>query len=363
MYKVEGSQAISFHRRFAMKKQASRMWSLGVDLAGDSFEAALAPDGAEARDWKGFERRGFALAPASSEGAKELAAWARQRIGAGRCVRVVVESTGKISARFASALRGLGLPEVLVANPARIKMFAASQGVRDKTDPIDAAMIALWAAMNRPEPPEPPSETQGALREKTRLREAYVRDLNAWENRLGEMDNEDDQNVVTVTIEHLKKQIEKLESEIQRTIKHDRDMLRQARFIKRVKGLKDVAASTITAELGDLKTYTRTEAVSAVGLCPRQFTSGKQVLRPPRLAKGAGAEVRRVLYMSATSLYRSKGAFRAWIDQREAAGWKKMKIITALMRKLLLVARAVVVNDGHYDESLIGRAPAQESSA
>ena len=54
------------------------------------------------------------------------------------------------------------------------------------------------------------------------------------------------------------------------------------------------------------------------------------------------------------SLFHSKGAMCEWIEERRARGIKEAKILGAVMRKLPLIARALMKNNGLYEESKIG---------
>ena len=58
---------------------------------------------------------------------------------------VALEATGGFETVAAAALAAAGLP-VVVVNPAQVRAFAKAIGQRAKTDPIDAAVIAHFAA-------------------------------------------------------------------------------------------------------------------------------------------------------------------------------------------------------------------------
>ena len=58
---------------------------------------------------------------------------------------VALEATGGFEAIATAALAAAGLP-VAVVNPAQVRSFARALGRRAKTDPIDAAVIAHFAA-------------------------------------------------------------------------------------------------------------------------------------------------------------------------------------------------------------------------
>lgn len=55
---------------------------------------------------------------------------------------LAVEATGGFETVVAAGLAGAGLP-VVVVNPAQVRAFADALGKRAKTDPIDAAVIAI----------------------------------------------------------------------------------------------------------------------------------------------------------------------------------------------------------------------------
>jgi transposase len=335
----------------------SSEFCLALDLAKRSAEAAIAPMGALEKDWKRFPTHTIGVPPESPQAIVDLLAWvASVAAPEARCRLVVVESTGNISRRFAAALNATErLPHVNIVNPARSKSYLISQGVREKTDRIDAAGLALYGARCNLHAPRELSASEMHLRELTRLREACMADRTMWQNRLGEACDDLVRKRVKEQIAAQERAIRNVEGDIEKALQADSALGQQAQWIKQVKGLKTVAANTITSELGDLSRYGRSELTAVSGVFPKRFDSGSSVHRPPRLACGGGRRVRRVLYMAATSILHSKGPLREYADRCIAAGQKKMQVIGALMRKLLLIARAVVCAKGKYDSKLIGR--------
>jgi transposase len=290
--------------------------------------------------------------PDSAEGVEALENWLAQIRPDGRCVRVVVEATGSLSRRVAHLLNPRGF-SVAIINPRRSKALGDSLGVREKTDRIDCAILALYGLMHQPAPTRLRSAASEQVRELTRLRAALVKDRTAWLGRQSEASSEPARRVIDMTIKNLEKQIADLEHQIDRLLAEEAELDFQVRRLKQIKGIGPQTARTLTAELGDLRTYSRGQIVAACGLFPKRFDSGKSVHKRPRLAKGGGGRVRRVLYMAATSLFHSKGPTRVWIEQLCAQGREKMQVEVIVMRKLLLVARAVMLNDGHYEPSKI----------
>lgn len=340
-----------------------KQFSLGVDLAQSSFHAALAGLGQGLAAWKRLPNIAVEHRPDSPEGIAALTSWLRSLIDPSACLFVVVESTGAMSARFAAALLGQGLAGVSIVNPHWTRAFGQSLGQREKTDALDAAVLALYGAVHRPQATALPSEEEAALRELTRLREELVNDRTAWSNRRRQAQCGEARQIIEQTISHLEGQIEEMERRIEAAIDRVPQMRAQAEALRQIDGFGPVLATTVTAEFGDLTRYERNQLAGRAGAFPRRHESGQSVRMSPRMAKGGGARLRRVLYMAATALFRSNGPFRQWIDRKLKAGVKRMHIIGALMRKLLLVGRAVMKNGGVYNPELLFKKPRPKKTA
>ena len=331
-----------------MKKRSAKQAFLyvGIDLAKDSFDAALAPELPDLEKWAALPHRHFDGRYDDPATIAQLRAWYESVSGRPAPALVVVESTGRMSGRFACALAPWA---VAIVNPKRIKDFASSLGQKHKSDRVDAAMIALYAARRAAEDEE--------LRAATRLRETLVAEITAWKSRLGETDDPVLREMIEATIAHLEKQRDTLEERARKIVDRSKRLAKQIAAIQKIPGIKRVVAPTLTAELGDLASYDRGALCAAAGLFPVENQSGS-VRRRSRLAKGAGGRARRVLHMGARSLFRSKGPLREHIEWHLSHGKTKACVLGIMMRKLLLIARAVMVNGGVYDPAQISFARA-----
>lgn len=329
-------------------------FTLGLDLAQASFDAAIAPEGWATAAWRELPHTHFELAPDTPEAAEALRAWLAEQGAHSRCLRVVLEATGALSRRVARVLRRAGWAEVAIVNPRRSKAFGDSLGVRDKSDRIDSAILSLFGMVHRPEATPLAEGASAEVRELSRLRQRLVEEQTGWKNRLTQVSSPVARKAIEKTLRHLERQAKELDRQIDELIDQDPVLSAQVRALKKIKGIGPVNARTLTAELGDLRQYTRAQLVALAGLFPKQFDSGTSVHKRPRLAKGGGGRLRRVLYMAATSLFNSKGEMRRWIEGQLAKGHEKMVVEVMVMRKLLLVARAVMINGGHYEPSKIG---------
>ncbi len=127
----------------------------GVDIGSSSLAARIGQDGAAAT---------FANTP---EGIAELAAFCQTH----QVALVAMEATGGYEQRAFAQLSEHGLP-VAVVNPRAVRQFAQSMGSLEKTDAIDAGMIAWYAQTRRSQPLCLAPPTQLELRARvTRLRQ------------------------------------------------------------------------------------------------------------------------------------------------------------------------------------------------
>lgn len=336
--------------------QLSGEYCLSLDLAKCSAVAAIGPMGASEKDWKTFATHVIEAPPESSEAIADLLAWVRSATDrAAVCRRVVVEATANISKRFARALNAKKrLPLVNIVNPARSKAYLVSVGARNKTDKVDAACLALYGARCELATPREPSAAQERLCELSRLREAYVEDRTIWKNRRGEACDPTVRKRIGESIAACDRSIGDVERDIRLVLKEDKTLGDQVRWLQKIHGIGFVTAVVITGELGDLRDYTRGQIVAVAGVFPKLHESGSSVHLRPRMAKGGGGHVRRALYMGATSLFHSKSPLRQLLTRHIEAGKTKMCALGAAMRKMLLIARAVVKAGGDYRPEMIG---------
>lgn len=324
----------------------NRLW-VGIDLAQDSFEAAVCPEGFQTAHWRTLECLSFTN---DAQGRRRLANWLRGQ----RLAGLVVESTGALSARLADALSKLDLPRPVIINPHFALAFAKSLGVREKTDRTDARTLAAFAATHRPVVRRELSATQRELRELSRQRQALVEQRGAWRDRRRQALSTAAKRSATAVVKALGTQIDHLTDRMRALIAEDPELARQRRLLTTVPGIGPLIAMILLAEFADLRDWSRAEIVAYAGLFPREHTSGTSVRRPARLAKGGGGPIRRALYLAAMSLMRGRTALAGFAARLCERGKTKMCALGALMRKILLVARAVVRTDRPYEEALIG---------
>jgi transposase len=327
--------------------QNKNFW-IGVDVAKETFDAALAPEGAAPQDWRALEVRHYQFA---TKQIAHFAQWVREQEG--QCLGICLKSTGIYSHRFARAIAAHGPIDCSIVNPARPLAFARSLGVRDKTDRTDAAVLALFGLVHRPAPTAELSPTRQHLRALWRLREDYLAERDAFRCRIEQCDDARVARELRTTLKHFQTRIERIEAEIQSLVETDERMNQDAQLLATIPGIGRVTAWMLLAELGNLREWKRGELIGYAGLFPRVRESGKSARRP-QLARGGGGRIRKGLYLGTCSLRRTHGPLSDFTQRLIDKGKEKMCAIAALMRKLLLVARAVVVSGKPFDPERIG---------
>ena len=320
---------------------------IGVDLSKKSFDAAVADLECPVAEWM--------LLPAASfdvdQSLKVFTRWVQTQVRDGAVVGVCIESTGRLGWRFMKAL-GNALGAVAMVNPARTKAFGDSLGRRDKTDRVDARVLAMYGATIQPEPTSMPSPLMRELQECNRLFSVLSTDKQAYETRLK------DEPVSSLVRKELKRTILALErrmASVQKRMDHliasDERLSKDIEHITSIKGVGPRTAYVLLAELGDLRRFSRNEIASYVGLYPSRHESGTSVRKRPRMVKRGGAPIRKALYTCAMSAIRWNPQMQQLYHRLKRNGKASMAALGAVMRKLLLLARSLLVHNTYYDPS------------
>ncbi len=325
---------------------SNKFW-IGCDIAKKTFWIALANVDSTDTNWTKLPHHEFEH---SKEGVADFLQWLKSHgIDKQAIAGVCLESTGRLSIQWALLLDNR-LGPVSIVNPTAPKAFGISLGIRDKTDRVDACVCALFARTKRPAPTTFHSPKQQELCEQFRCYLALDKQRIANEQRLNDgPSSKSVRDVLRKTIKALARQIAKLEAAMDETIKSDDALFADAKQAKSITGIGDKTTRCILGEFGDLRQYKRNELVALAGLFPKQFSSGTSVRKKPRLAKGGGGRVRRILYMCSMSARIHNPHIKRFADRLERNGKNPMQVLGAIMRKLLLMVRAVVISGKPYD--------------
>lgn len=271
-------------------------------------------------------------------GFEQLDAWLRNRKA--NVVHVCLEATGGYGEAVAEHLYDGG-HTVSVINPMQIKAFGRSALVRTKSDAIDAELIARFCQAHQPPAWSPPPREIRNLRAFIRRREALTEMISAEKNRLESAGSSTVRTDIRDHVAFLDEQLRKLESEIGKHIDSHPGLREIIDKLDEIPGFGEITAIKLVAETNGFSVCdTARQLVAYAGLNPRHYQSGA-VHRHMGISKIGNAAVRKALYYAALTAKNRSQYFRTFVRRLEAAGKKPKVIITAIMRKLLVLALAV----------------------
>jgi transposase len=296
--------------------------SVGIDIARDRLAVAMLPTGE-------------VLSVANDDvGRAELARILTER----KPTRVVLEATGGYESLVVAALGVAAIP-VAVVNPRQVRDFARGLGKRAKTDPIDAMILAQFAAVVRPTPRPLLADQAIQLTALIGRRTDLVGMLTAERNRRA--------TAQAIVRPHLDAHISWLQAELDQVTQELSDLMRQSPLwrdkedlLRSVPGVGPITTATLIAILPELGQLSGKQIAALVGVAPFNRDSGR--FRGKRTILGGRAEVRRVLYMATVVAIQHNPVVRGFYERLVAAGKPKKVALTASMRKLLLILNAMI---------------------
>lgn len=252
---------------------------------------------------------------------------------------VAVEATGGFESTTAAAVAGAGLP-LAVVNPAQVRHYAQALGKRAKTDPIDALVIARFAADVRPQARPLPDEMTQLLADLVARRRQIVEMLQAERQRDKRVTVRRLKKSIARLIAALEKELAELDHDIDDAVRSSPAWREKEDLLASVPGVGSVTASTLIAELPELGTLDRKQIAALAGLAPYPRQSGKW--KGHSTIGGGRKQVCKALFMAAMVAARHNPVLKAFRDRLVAAGKPKKVAIIAVARKLLTILNAIL---------------------
>lgn len=293
----------------------------GVDVSSEALDARIGRDGAEA---------GFRLTP---EGVADLAKFCREH----GVELVIMEATGGYEKLAYTLLWSHGIPAAIV-NPRSVRRFAEAMGFLEKTDRIDAGVIAWYGAVKEIVAQEPASEAQERLKALvTRLRQlTELRTMQTNQRRL--VAEAGVRGLFEELLGLVNRQIRQLEREIAALIESDPLWRELDACFRSIKGVADRTVSRLMAEMPEIGTLSNKAVAKLAGLAPLARDSGKY--QGKRVTRGGRTHLRSILFVIAETVRRHNPDFAAFHKRLTEAGKAKKVIRVALARKLLVQLNA-----------------------
>jgi transposase len=289
----------------------------GVDVSSLTLEARIGKDGLGGT---------FSNTP---EGIAELAAFCQQH----GVELVALEATGGYEKAAFALLWARRLP-VAVLNPRAVRRFAEGMGLLEKTDRIDAGVIAWFAAVKQVQACTPASAAQEHLQALvTRLRQ--LTELQAAQRNQRQLVT--DATVLaafTKLLALVTSQIRALEAAIAALIAADPLWQELDQAFRSIKGVASRTVARLMAEMPEIGTLSNKKIAKLAGLAPLAQDSGNQ--HGKRSVRGGRRNVRDILFLVAGVVRLYHPDFVAFHRRLSAAGKPKKVIRIALAHKLLV---------------------------
>lgn len=254
-------------------------------------------------------------------------------------LHLVCEASGGYERTLVSFCHARSI-HVSSVNPGRIRHFAKSAGQMAKTDKIDAEMISSYAAVHKPAPTPLLSKQQESLRALARRRVTLV---GAQAKEKDQLLKETDPFVkkdIKAHLKHLEARVARLDKVIEKIISEDSDLEHKRSRLMQVKGVGPVTTAMVIAELPELGKISDKQAAALTGVAPFVRDSGK--FKGRRTVQGGRSQVRRSLFMAATSASRFNPVLREFYQRLRSKGKAHHLAITAVMRKLITLMNRLI---------------------
>jgi transposase len=305
--------------------------SIGIDVSKAALQIAVWPSG---ETW-------------TSETTPSALEVLVTRLGAAQPTVVVVEATGGYEAALVAQCAAAALP-IVVVNPRQVRAFAQALGRTAKTDPIDAAVLALFGARVQPAArPVTDADTQ-ALAALVARRRQLIEMIGMERRRLEQAPptgriTRDLRN----HIRWLERRVDDVDDEIGTTIQASPAWRVHDDLLRSVPGIGPTTARTLLAELPELGRLDRRAIAALVGVAPFNCDSGQH--RGQRHIWGGRAAVRASLYMAALVATRHNPVLAAFYRRLRAVGKPAKVALVATMRKLLTILNTMMKHQTRWN--------------
>lgn len=276
-----------------------------------------------------IERAGHRRFGNTAEGVAALGAWCREHGGE----LVVMEASGGMERPSFLTLWQQGQP-CAIANARSVRRFAESMGYLEKTDRIDAEMIARFALAKRMIPTMPPSPDQQRLTALAARLRQVTWDLANQKRRLHSTRDDTALASLKDAIAFFTRQADALVDQIGQMIEADPLWQALDRTIRSVKGAASRTVAYLLAELPEIGTLSNRAVTKLVGLAPLPDDSGER--RGKRSIRGGRAGIRSLLVLIADLASRFDPDLANFKQRLLDKGLSKMQVRVALARKLLV---------------------------
>jgi len=276
-------------------------------------------------------------------GFNQLIRWSRKEALKDFPTTFLMEPTGVYYEGLANHLHKLGLT-VFVVLPNKARDYARYNGIKTKTDEMDARCLALLGCENRKlRPWEPAKPVFRQLRQMTRFIEhmSDVRTMLANQQEAVEYTADCDKTIrnhFRKLIDEIDTTLEKNRKNIQKVVAADKELYECVKRLETIPGISFLTIVAILAETNGFELIRNCkQLVSYAGLDVVARQSGNEDPKHT-ISKKGNSHIRRVLYFPGITAGRCNEQIKQSYDRINAKNpHTKMKGVCAAMRQLLVL--------------------------
>ncbi len=335
----------------------TQQWA-GLDVAKQSFVAALYMPCAANHARPVLRDLPRKACPRTKAGVRSFLNWAKRLLAESEdtVLCVVMEATGRYSTELQAWLVELepSLPVVIV-NPQAVSHYGKSLLLRNKNDELDAAVLAFYGQERQPKPQEELPAAYKRLRELERQYAHFMKHHTAAKTRQQEIkDLAEIAALHAPIVKALKDALANAKAIIVDLLLSEEELATAAKLLRTIPGVGMMTIAIVLGESGPLERFTRSRQLSAFsGLSPHQKQSGTSILSGGTITRKGSSRLRQALYMATLTAMNCNPQIEATRERLIAKGKKPMVARCALMRKLLVLMRAIVVSGQAFDPAYI----------
>jgi transposase len=210
-----------------------------------------------------------------------------------------------------------------------------------KTDRVDAALLAKMGALLELRADQPKSETLHDLKQLATARLALIKDRTATTHVLPSQQ-------IKRRLKQIERDLSQVTEAIDAIVAADKDLAARAEILTSIPGIAKVTACAILTEMPELGHLSGKKAAALAGLAPISRQSGKW--QGKERIQGGRASVRRAVYLPAVVATRFNPDMKAKYEHLISTGKCKKLAITAVMRKLIVTANALLRDQRKWGE-------------
>ena len=259
--------------------------------------------------------------------------------------RAVFEPTGRYHRELHQCLFDSGLETVLV-NPLRSRRFAEAIGRLAKNDRVDASMLACYGLLSDLAGTPPKAPILHRLNDLIAIRRKHVAQRAAQLKLHSQLDAGTAAELGDPLIQLFDELIGKADTALQACLASDPELARRAAIIRSIPGFGPANAASLCADMPELGSLNRRQAAALIGVAPYDRDSGQS--SGGRRITGDREHPRNLLYMAATTAIRFNPEMQAFFERLCASGKQHKVAMVAVMRKLIMLANALLRADREW---------------